>query len=155
MKFITQATQSQNRFTASVILSVCITGLSLGSAIAGELNFAIKGVKQGSGTLYVALFQGAENYKNNLPYRAQQVEASKPQLEMSFSKLPQGEYAIRYFHDQNGNQKMDMNLFGMPLEGFGYSNDAKPNMGPASYQQMKFEIPEVGEVNNQSQVIYP
>lgn len=155
MRSITQTIKLQHRLTTSILLSVCIASLSFSSANAGELNFTIKDIKQGSGTLYVALFKGAENYKSNLPHRAQQVEASKSQLDVSFNRLPKGEYAIRYFHDQNGNQKMDMNLFGMPIEGFGYSNNAKPNMGPASYQQMKFEVSETGEVNNQSQVIYP
>lgn len=155
MRSIIHTLKSQRRATTSILLNACIASLTIHPAVASELNFTIKGVEQDSGTLYVALYKGAGNYDNNLPYRAQRVDASKSQLDVSFSRLPQGEYAIRYFHDQNGNQKMDKNLFGMPLEGFGYSNDAKPNMGPASYQQMKFEIPETGEVSNHSQVIYP
>ena len=155
MRSIIQAFKLPNRFIASAICSVSLTSLAFGSAAAGELSFTIKDIQQGSGSLYVALFNSAKSYNQNLPYRAQHVEANETHLNVHFSRLPKGEYAVRYFHDQNNNQKMDMNLFGMPLEGFGYSNNAKPNMGPAAYQQMKFEVPETGETQNQSQVIYP
>ncbi|RYV02754.1 hypothetical protein SOPP22_07785 [Shewanella sp. OPT22] len=141
---------------SKLLMTVAIVSCSTVSSVnAGDVDFTINGIKQSDGAIYVALFKGEENYRNNLPYRAQQVNPSTHAADISFSRLPEGEYVIRYFHDQNSNQKMDMNLFGMPTEGFGYSNNAQPDMGPAKYQQMAFQVLSSGTVHNQSQVIYP
>ena len=50
---------------------------------------------------------------------------------------------------------MDMNVFNMPQEGFGFSNNAKPNMGVPSYEAMKFIVDETGVTLNHSEIIYP
>jgi len=34
-----------------------------------------------------------------------------------------GRYAIAFYHDQNGDRKLDRTLMGRPAEGFGFSND--------------------------------
>jgi uncharacterized protein (DUF2141 family) len=42
----------------------------------------------------------------------------------------QGVYAAFAFHDGNGNGKVDANLVGVPTEGFGFSNDIRPQVLP-------------------------
>lgn len=49
-------------------------------------------------------------------------------------------YTIRYFHDENSNKKMDFNFAGIPLEGFGFSNNAKKFMGEPSFESRLFEV---------------
>ncbi|GEA12408.1 DUF2141 domain-containing protein [Alteromonas sp. KUL49] len=66
-----------------------------------------------------------------------------------------GEYALRYFHDENDNGQMETNMFGIPTEGYGFSNNAQPNFGPASYSQIKFVVAaEMTKITNESEVIY-
>jgi uncharacterized protein (DUF2141 family) len=48
-------------------------------------------------------------------------------------------YAIAVHHDENGNKKLDLNWFGMPSEGFGFSNNptvflASPDPEDAAFQ---------------------
>jgi len=54
--------------------------------------------------------------------------------------LNSGKYAFKYFHDENKNKKLDMNLIGMPKEGFGFSNNAKGKFGPPSFRQTIFKV---------------
>ena len=54
--------------------------------------------------------------------------------------LPDGTYAISIFVDKNYNNKMDRNLFGVPKEQFGFSNDAKGNFGPPSFENASFTV---------------
>jgi uncharacterized protein (DUF2141 family) len=61
-------------------------------------------------------------------------------VSVTFNNLEAGEYAIRYFHDENDNGKLEQNLFGMPVEGYGFSNNAKANFGPAAFEDMKVTI---------------
>jgi uncharacterized protein (DUF2141 family) len=44
--------------------------------------------------------------------------------------LKPGQYAAFIVHDRNENGKMDANFIGYPLEGFGFSNDIRPQLLP-------------------------
>ena len=55
-------------------------------------------------------------------------------------ELPNGTYAIGIFVDANYNNKMDRNLLGIPKEQFGFSNNAKGNFGPPSFEDASFTV---------------
>ena len=38
-------------------------------------------------------------------------------------QVPPGRYALVAIHDENSNHKLDKNMFGIPKEGFGFSNN--------------------------------
>jgi uncharacterized protein (DUF2141 family) len=59
---------------------------------------------------------------------------------MVFKDLKNGTYAIRYFHDENSNEELDMNFLGIPKEGFGFSNDAMGRFGPKDFSEWLFEV---------------
>jgi len=40
---------------------------------------------------------------------------------------------VSMIHDENANNTMDTNFFGMPKEGWGTSRDARASFGPPSY----------------------
>jgi uncharacterized protein (DUF2141 family) len=54
--------------------------------------------------------------------------------------LKPGKYAFKYFHDENKNEKLDVNWIGIPKEGFGFSNNAKGTFGPPSFDKTIFVI---------------
>lgn len=56
-----------------------------------------------------------------------------------FENVPQGEYAILCFHDENNNGRMDFYENGMPVESYGSSNNVM-NMGPPEFYSSKFEV---------------
>lgn len=137
-------------------LTTAIFALGFSSLIqAKQIDFEISGIKHDKGLLFVQLFKGAESYKNNKPVSQTAIKAEKGKVTVTFDDLAPGEYALRYFHDENGNAKLETNLFGMPQEGYGFSNNAQPDFGPAKYPQVKFLLSEQQEkVKNQSVVIY-
>ena len=55
-------------------------------------------------------------------------------------ELLNGTYAIGIFVDANYNNKMDRNLLGVPKEQFGFSNNAKGNFGPPSFEDASFTV---------------
>jgi uncharacterized protein (DUF2141 family) len=59
---------------------------------------------------------------------------------VTLTGLEPGVYAIKTFQDENKNEKMDFGWFGIPLERFGFSNDAKPLLDQPSFDEAKFEI---------------
>lgn len=54
--------------------------------------------------------------------------------------LPEGEYAISVFLDENQNKKLDTNVIGIPKERFGFSNNPKILTGPPGYTKCKFTV---------------
>jgi len=55
-----------------------------------------------------------------------------------FPGIPAGTYAAAVFHDENSDGKFNTNMFGMPLEGYGFSNDAPVRFGPPSFEAASF-----------------
>lgn len=60
--------------------------------------------------------------------------------------LENGEYAFALIHDQNNNDKLDVNFIGIPKEGAGASNNAKGFMSPPKYRKAKFDFNKSTEV---------
>ena len=58
----------------------------------------------------------------------------------TFSDLPYGTYAVAVIHDANENGKLDTNLIGMPIEAYGFSNDARRMFGPPRFDQASFRL---------------
>jgi uncharacterized protein (DUF2141 family) len=56
-------------------------------------------------------------------------------------ELPPGEYAVVVLHDENGNKKLDVGLFGIPKEGHGVTNNPKPLYRGPTYEEARFTLP--------------
>ena len=59
---------------------------------------------------------------------------------VTFEGVPFGTYALKVFHDENDNGKLDTNFVGMPKEAFGFSNDAMGRFGPPDFDAASFEL---------------
>jgi len=58
----------------------------------------------------------------------------------SILTLRHGRYAVRYYHDENINGKMEINIVGKPTEGYGFSNNVIGKFGPPPFEQWLFEF---------------
>lgn len=58
----------------------------------------------------------------------------------TFNDLAPGKYAIAAFQDLNDDGEMNANMFGMPVEPYGFSNDARGQFGPPSFDDQLFEL---------------
>ena len=67
-------------------------------------------------------------------------EISDKRCSFTVADLKPGKYAIRYFHDENLNGKMETNLVGKPTEGYGFSNNVIGKLGPPPFEKWLFEI---------------
>ena len=56
-----------------------------------------------------------------------------------FTDVTPGRYAVALLHDENENGKPDRVLGMMPKEGFGFSRDAKVQMGPPKFEDAVFD----------------
>ncbi|GLX79900.1 hypothetical protein tinsulaeT_32400 [Thalassotalea insulae] len=139
----------------STLAFVFTTTLVNQTVLANTVNFEINAVKNDSGKIYAQIFKGEANYKQNIAESSAVTNAKKGKVKVTFNNLPAGDYAIRFFHDEDNDGQLATNLIGMPKEGYGFSNDAKPNFGPVDFKHAKFVINgENSVVINKTTAIY-
>ncbi|MAD98350.1 MAG: hypothetical protein CMB99_13585 [Flavobacteriaceae bacterium] len=73
------------------------------------------------------------------PIQAKDAKIVDGKSTVVFENVPAGEYAILCYHDKNGNNRMDFEPNGMPLESFGASNNVM-SFGPPNYDDAKFTV---------------
>ncbi|KQS55271.1 hypothetical protein ASG17_04035 [Brevundimonas sp. Leaf363] len=93
-----------------------------------------------TGAVMVGLYDSADAYNGHRTFRGGRIAATGGVVTVTFDQLPAGEYAVSAFHDVNGDGTMNANPFGMPTEPYAFSNNAKGNMGPASWDAAKFAV---------------
>lgn len=118
-----------------------ISALVLSTAAFGaDLTVTVSGLKAPGGQLNVSLFSTEASWNDEgRVVEAQQVEVHEEIKVVVFENLAPGTYAIRLMHDENGNGKLDTNLFGIPKEGWGHSNNPR-TIGPAKWEQAVFDL---------------
>ncbi|WP_374514021.1 DUF2141 domain-containing protein [Brevundimonas sp.] len=99
------------------------------------LNFDV-GVRDGQ--VMVALFDSADAWRGDRSVARAAASAAGPVV--VFRDLPAGDYAVKAFHDVDGDGRMDANPFGIPTEPYAFSNNAVGNMGPASWEVARFTV---------------
>ena len=128
--------------TRTALLCTLCALLAARPASAGELVVVIRGVPAAEGELQVELY-GVQQ-RATFPYAehgvvaearvdARTLTAPELQATVSFPGLAPGSYAVSVIHDANGNGDIDLNAFGIPTEGWGFSNDARATFGPPSF----------------------
>ena len=105
-----------------------------------SLTLSIEGVRSDKGKIMAALLKADATTGTARRVSANMVSSIVGTTTITFDGVEAGEYAIQLFHDENGNGEMDSNLFGIPSEGYGFSNRARASFGPPKFAQMKFTV---------------
>jgi uncharacterized protein (DUF2141 family) len=121
------------------------------SQVSAQLEVAFTGVETQQGMIMMVLFNSEATFDGGAPVRMAMVPAEKPDVKALFDGLPTGWYAIKAFHDLDGDGKMSTNPFGIPTEPFAFSNNAKGAMGPAKWADAAFDV--IAGANNHGIII--
>lgn len=105
------------------------------------LTVRVSQLENDKGRVAVALFASAEDFPDQKrALKGQLTRIEKGRASVTFRDLLPGRYAVAVLHDENENAKMDFNFLGMPLEGYGFSNDASAPFGPPSFDAAAFRL---------------
>lgn len=107
---------------------------------AGTLTVNVEDARNQNGDFYYALFNADEGFPDDVSKSFRQGKVSAKEQTFTLEYLPPGVYALTFFHDENGNGKMDKTL-GIPTEGFAFSNNPRIMFGPPSFKDEKFSVP--------------
>ena len=123
----------------SGIASLSTVLLMSSHANAAELIVNVNKINTIKGHIMLGLYADEASYKQGTPVHSARVKVSKNQTKITFAELPEGEYAIKLFQDENDNNKMDMNMMGIPKESYGFSNNGG-RFGQPKYKEAKFSV---------------
>jgi uncharacterized protein (DUF2141 family) len=125
---------------ATVIAAPISAVAQSADAESANLQISVEGIETQTGNLMIALFASADGFKDSKSVAGLRLEANAETLSAGFEDLEPGVYAIKMFHDVDGNSKLNTNMFGIPSEPFGFSNDAPVRFGPPKWQAARFEV---------------
>ena len=102
----------------------------------------ISNIGKRKGDLYIGWYNDPTSFRINEKaiYREKIVVNNQTELTIVFKNIPKGKYAIAVFLDENGNYELDRNIFGIPQEKYGFSNNILPALRPATFEESIFEI---------------
>ena len=104
-----------------------------------NLVVQVTGIENDDGKLMIALSNTKEDYdKRGEAFRGGAAEIKDGAVFFTFQNIPAGEYAIKVFHDEDGDRELDTGFLGIPSEDYGFSNNAPGIFGPASWEDAKF-----------------
>ena len=106
-----------------------------------KLSIHISGISKIKGSLFIAVFRATDVF----PVFGKQFKGIVKEVEgksqnYTFDDLPEGEYALAIYQDENRNKILDKNLLGIPTEIYGFSNNARRTFSAPSFQEAKFKL---------------
>lgn len=134
-----------------VLLTTAMLALA-GNAFADKLTITVNNILESKGTIQIAVIESG--YEAKFPDEGRimlpqpdgsmapgvMVDATVPSVTTEVD-VPAGTYAIAVYHDVNNDGKLNLVPFvKLPLEPYGFSNDARGQFGAPSFASASFEV---------------
>lgn len=136
--------RSEILFLFTVALQASVLALApLSDAQAGEdarltLNFV--GIQKPGGAIMAGVFTDQAAFDAGRASQGVRIPVSGPAARQVITGLKPGRYAIKAFHDVNGDGRMNTNPFGLPTEPYAASNNARGAMKPPAWSDAVFTV---------------
>jgi uncharacterized protein (DUF2141 family) len=137
------------RFRISLLLP--FLGTLLGSFIfsgnsqadlRGSLNVEVDALRSNHGEVCANLFSSSKGFpqEEKRAVQKQCVKIAATPLVMKFDNLKAGSYALVVMHDENNDKSFNRNDLGMPLEGFGFSQNPEVSDRAPKFSETAFFV---------------
>ncbi len=108
-----------------------------------ELTVLFDNIRNKEGKLYIFVYSYENQYPDN-PYMnfeiSKEIVSDFGTLKFTIPEnLQHGNYAVSILDDENANEDLDM-FWGLPIEGYGFSNNIKPLLSMPDYDKLLFDL---------------
>ena len=139
--------------SAKLALAAClVTAIAVvnaphaGAQEAGEVSVTFSGITAPKGAVFFGLYDSEAAFAGGQPVRGDRLAVAGASASTSIKGLKPGRYAIKAYHDIDGDGRMNTNAFGIPTEPYAASNNAPSTMGPPAWADAVFEVGADGAV---------
>lgn len=106
-----------------------------------SLMITIPNVSNDQGLIQIGLFNEKEHFpKEGKEFLIVIRKAESPVFVHTIEGLQPGDYAIALMHDENADGVCNLNFFGIPKEGYGFSNNVKPRLSSPSFESARISL---------------
>lgn len=134
--------RDRSRAWAALTLAAGATLVAAADPPDGEVSLTVSGLRSHKGQVLVCMTRAPKDFPDCRADVAAftAVLPAGPPVQITFSHVPAGRYAIAVLHDENGNGRPDRAFGVIPIEGFGFSRDAPARMGPPRFADAAFAV---------------
>jgi uncharacterized protein (DUF2141 family) len=112
-----------------------------------SIQITVEGVRNDEGIIRIGLYDDAAVFPDEQAYCARVFfDAAAGTLVGIFEDVEPGTYAVAVYHDEDGSDSLQRNLFGKPREGYGFSNGARAVMRDPPFEKAAFRVAEGEDV---------
>ncbi|MEQ8707824.1 MAG: DUF2141 domain-containing protein [Rhodospirillales bacterium] len=101
-----------------------------------RLVIYIEGLRNDKGVVDVALFNKPDGFlDSDRRIAGGQVKISGDLAVIEIPGLEPGQYAAAFYHDENANGDFDQGVLGIPLEGYGFTNNVRVRFSAPGFEE--------------------
>lgn len=105
------------------------------------ISVNIYNVPSSEGNINVAVYDSDKSFlKFEGVIKSKSAPAEEGMVNVKIEDMPEGEYALAIFYDENGNDKLDTNWLGIPKEKVAFSKAKMKTFGPPNYKECAFIV---------------
>jgi uncharacterized protein (DUF2141 family) len=125
---------------AGLALAGAAATLGAAPALAGEVVITVTDLRSTKGVVRACMTTREDIFPKCIkdPGSHRTVVPAGDKIEIRFTGVKPGNYAIALLHDENDNGKADRAMGMMPKEGYGFSRDAPVRMAPPKFRDAVF-----------------
>jgi uncharacterized protein (DUF2141 family) len=125
---------------AGLALAGAAATLGAAPAQAGEVVITVTDLRSTKGVVRACMTTREDIFPKCIkdPGSHRTVVPAGEKIEIRFTGVKPGNYAIALLHDENDNGKADRAMGMMPKEGYGFSRDAPVRMAPPKFRDAVF-----------------
>ncbi|MDT0538959.1 DUF2141 domain-containing protein [Croceitalea sp. P059] len=106
-----------------------------------KITVHVEQVPSSKGKVSVAVYESHETFLEfDKVFASGSAKAKEGRTTVEVDEIPNGEYAIALFYDENGNDELDTNWFGIPKEKVAFSHAKMRAFGPPKFKDCAFEV---------------
>ena len=106
-----------------------------------KLSVEVTGVKSNAGSVLVAVYNSSDSFlDSDKMFSGRSSKAQMGSTRVIIENLPDGEYALAIFHDEDGNDELNTNWIGIPKEPICFSIGKMKTFGPPKYEECAFKL---------------
>jgi uncharacterized protein (DUF2141 family) len=126
----------------SFFILLTLVGIIHSARSQTSIQIQVTDISSQKGEIFVALYSSSNGFPSDASKAIKTAKAipSNGKASLNFTQIPEGKYAIALFHDNNGDGKLNTNIFGIPKEGYGFSNNVRNLLRAPTFEESSFRV---------------
>jgi uncharacterized protein (DUF2141 family) len=129
-------------FSTLLLIAAGFLSTAFSQSVNGSLRIQVGGIRNNKGVILCSVFKDGKGYPDQpkLAFAKASLTIKEGMAMVEFPSLPTGQYAVALLHDENGDNKMNTSMMGLPKEGYGFSNNVMGLFGPPTFAKASVSI---------------